>query len=72
MNYLIEYSIYNKEHKINQGSIRARNKQNELDAKIKLEQYLIRKNPDMTRMIVHSCIPDMDISSMFNMFDMFK
>lgn len=57
MNYLIKYKLLKGEYPIKQGTMKVKNKQNELEAKIKLEMFL-KKNNDFDRMIVDECIQD--------------
>jgi hypothetical protein len=57
MNYIIEYNLLKGEYPIKEGIIKVKNKQNELEAKIKLEIFL-KKSYDFDRMIVNNCTPD--------------
>lgn len=57
MNYLIKYKLLKGEYSIKQGTIKVKNKQNELEAKIKLEMFLKKYN-DFDKMIVEECKED--------------
>lgn len=70
MNYLIKYKLLKGEYPIKQGTIRVKNKQNELEAKIKLEMFL-RKTNDFDKMVVEECIKD-NLSTLKNIFDKFS
>lgn len=62
MNYLIKYSVYSVEGDlIKEGTIRAKNKQNEFMAKVKFEEYLKMKYPKLDKIIMHSCTQEIDI-----------
>ena len=66
-NYIIKYTILSKSGSVlKDGEIKAKNKYNKLDAKIKLEIYLQKKHPDFGSLIIHSCTEE----NVF--FDMFK
>lgn len=67
MNYLIKYSVYSVEgNLLKEGTIRAKNKQNEFIAKVKFEEYLKMKYPKLDKVIMHSCVEDIDILNQFN------
>lgn len=54
--YIIEYTVKSKNDVIlKTGKIKVKNKLSELDAKIKLEQYLQKKYSDFNQLIIHNC-----------------
>lgn len=56
--FLIEYEVYGKDGLIKEGEMRVKNQQNEMYAKTGLEDYLKRKYPDFSCMVVKSCKED--------------
>jgi hypothetical protein len=58
--YIIKYHVYNKNGFLlkENGVINCHNRMSEMDAKIKLEMYLIKKYSNFGRLIVISCIED--------------
>lgn len=57
MTFLIDYQLLNSDRIVKSGTIKVKNKQNELEAKIKLEEYL-KKNNSFDRMIITKCEED--------------
>ena len=71
MNYLITYTAYSRSGKIlSEGKVRAKNKANELDAKIKFHIHLELKYPDLGKLIIHKIEIDDPIFGLFG--DIFK
>jgi hypothetical protein len=59
MNFLIKYKILDTNNNLlKNGTIKVKNKVNQLDAKVKLEIYFKKKYPKMGKLIVESCIED--------------
>jgi hypothetical protein len=57
MNFKIKYSLYKGDDVIKWGTIKVKNKDNELEAKIKLEKYF-RKKFTFDNMVIHLCEQD--------------
>ena len=73
--YLIEYSVFDKQHKIKLANktMRVKNQENEMYAKVNLEKHLKKQYSDFGSMIIHKCNVDNDILSQFNdLFGGFK
>jgi len=66
-NFIIEYSLYKDDKRIDGGKMRVKNVENTHDkifAKLKLDKYL-SKTIEYDRMEVLSCEEDIDILNMF-------
>lgn len=71
MNYLIDYQIVINGNTISGKTIKVKNQENELFAKVNLENYLRRKYGDsFSSLVVNNIIPDDDFISMFQ--DIFR
>lgn len=68
-NYTIEYSLYHGPRLLKEGTMKVKNKDNDIAAKVALEKYLNTKM-DFNRMEVRSCTleysMDSDIINFFN------
>ena len=66
--YIIKYEILLQNGtKISNKEIKINNCISEIEAQVKLEKYLIKKNPNFKQLIVHSCTEDI-LSAFDNMF----
>lgn len=71
MNYIIEYSIIDnngltvRSHK----KMRAKNRVNEFDAKVRLEQFFIKKYSNFGQLIIHDCKIDNPFTDLSDGFD---
>lgn len=62
--YLIEYRALDAQNiVIKEGKIKVKNKMSQMQAKIDLEKYLIKKLPNFNKLIVLKC--DEDFASVF-------
>ena len=70
-NYLIKFTVKDKNGIIiKSGKIRAKNRYSEIDAKCKLEEFMKKKYINFGSLIVHNCIEDNIMNSIFG--DWFK
>jgi len=69
MNYIIEYKVELITGTAT-GKIRVKNQLSELNAKVNLERYLIKKHINFKRLYVKSCREDNIFGGLFN--DIFK
>ena len=66
--YLIDYKVLDINNQlIKDGSIRVKNKTNELEAKCSLEGYLKKKYPSMHKLVIDKCSEDFE-----DAMDMFR
>lgn len=58
--YIIKYTVYDTNGKIlkSDGEINCKNRASDIEAKVKLEEYLIKKYPTFGRLVVLSCNED--------------
>jgi hypothetical protein len=58
--YIIRYTVYHKNGTPikEDGVMNCHNRTSEMEAKVKLEEYLIKKYPAFGRLVVHSCVED--------------
>lgn len=58
--YIITYTLYHKNGQTikENGVMNCHNRISEMEAKVKLEEYFIKKYPAFGRLVVHSCIED--------------
>ena len=67
--YIIKYTLYDAAGGIiKDGKIKVKNKPNEFTAKCSLEDYMKKKYPNCTRIVIHSCYSDNGISDFFKNF----
>jgi hypothetical protein len=65
-NYIIEYTAKAKNGAVlKSGKMMVKNRLSELDAQVKFEGYLKRKDPKFGQLIVHKCYVDNPLSSIF-------
>ncbi len=56
MNFIIEYTVKSTSgHVLKQGTIRAKNRASEFEAKVKTEAWLKKKHSDFGSLIIHGC-----------------
>lgn len=64
--FIINYIAYDLQgNTIKHGVIKAKNKNNEFEAKVKLEQYLEKKYPNFGRLVINECFPENPFSDIF-------
>ncbi len=67
MNYLIKYSLTNKQGTIiKQGTMKVKNKESEYVARVRFMEFLKRKNPDYGELLIHKCEIDNGLSKEVN------
>ena len=66
MQFLIKYRCYSKQGLIKSGTMRVKNRQNSLDAKVSLDRYFEKTLPEFSYMVVDSCEEDLEILDFFN------
>lgn len=66
--FLIEYSILNKQGKVIYPNkiMKVKNQLNEFLAKVRLEEYCIKKYPMFGSMTIHSCKESNEIMDIFD------
>jgi hypothetical protein len=58
--YIIRYNVYDINDKLikSEGEINCKNRASEIEAKVKLEEYLKKKYPTFGRLVIISCSED--------------